>query len=127
MKPDVRPIVEATAIGSRISPGGRGCRFPQVSAARHIHRKCIKSAMEDARDTQTHAFDQLVLDMARFDEDSDAWKDFAADCETRLLVSPHGGPSPVIVPNDIWTYWQSVAEGTSGLYDQGVRRGRAID
>jgi hypothetical protein len=67
-------------------------------------------------------FETLALAMARFPNETDAWKDFTADCEERLTVTPRGGPTNTIVPNDIWEYWASVAAGANPDYDRSGRR-----
>jgi hypothetical protein len=67
-------------------------------------------------------FETLALAMGRFSNESDAWRDFAADCEERLTVSPRGGPTNTVVPDDIWEYWTSVAAGTNPDYDKNGKR-----
>ena len=57
-----------------------------------------------------------AIAMERFSEKSDAWRDFTMDCGERLNVSPHGGPSAVVVPGDIWEYWLSVSHGANDDY-----------
>jgi hypothetical protein len=67
-------------------------------------------------------FETLALAMGRFPNESDAWRDFTADCEERLTVTPRGGPTNTVVPNDIWQYWASVAAGANPAYDRDGRR-----
>ena len=67
-------------------------------------------------------FETLALAMARFPDESDAWRDFTSDCEERLTVTPRGGPTNTVVPDDIWAYWTSVAAGANPDYDQDGRR-----
>jgi hypothetical protein len=69
-----------------------------------------------------HQFEFLTIAMERFSEKSDAWRDFTVDCGERLNVSPHGGPSAIVVPGDIWEYWLSVSRGTNDDYDEDRNR-----
>jgi hypothetical protein len=67
-------------------------------------------------------FETLAFAMGRFADESDAWRDFTADCEERLTVTPRGGPTSTVVPADIWDYWASVAAGTNPDYNQSGKR-----
>jgi hypothetical protein len=55
-----------------------------------------------------HQLEFLSIAMERFSDKSDAWRDFTVDCNERLNISPHGGPSSIVIPGDIWEYWLSM-------------------
>jgi hypothetical protein len=68
-------------------------------------------------------FETLALAMARYGQDSQAWQDFAADCDRRRIVE-RDGSRIVIVPQDRWEHWHGVAAGASEDYDENGARTR---
>jgi hypothetical protein len=63
------------------------------------------------------AFETLALAMARYGRDSDAWRDFAADCD-KCGVAERDGSRVVMIAPDRWAYWSSVAAGADKDYDE---------
>jgi hypothetical protein len=59
----------------------------------------------------------LAAAMFKFPPDSDAWKDFAADCRERLNVASLTSTAGVDAPTDFSEYWLSVAWGENVDYD----------
>jgi hypothetical protein len=67
-------------------------------------------------------FETLALAMARFPDQSDAWRDFTADCQEKLAIATQGDPANAVVPDKVWAYWTSVAEGENADYDHTGKR-----
>jgi hypothetical protein len=62
-------------------------------------------------------FGSLSMTMAQFPKETDAWRDFEADCEKRMRVEQSPEARRIIVPDEVWDYWIAVADGTSKDYD----------
>jgi hypothetical protein len=60
---------------------------------------------------------ELASALFKFPPDSDAWKDFTADCHERLNVASLTGAAGVDAPDDFSDYWLMVAAGESDDYD----------
>jgi hypothetical protein len=54
--------------------------------------------------------------MSKFPPDSDAWRDFTANCRERLNVTSLTSTAGVDAPTDLAEYWFSVAWGESMDY-----------
>jgi len=98
-------------------------RFEALPTQEEYEAAAEKQAIEAGGDADAASgkdlveFETLALAMARYGENSKAWQDFAADCHTRRIVERNGSRI-VMIPQDLWDYWRSVATGASDDYDQ---------
>ena len=59
---------------------------------------------------------ELAAAMFRFSPESDAWRDFAADCRERLNVASLTAVAGVEAPADFADYWLTVVRGDNEDY-----------